>query len=55
MHASGGTMKVDVQSHVPLWFWVALLALCFAPAGVSAAVGRERSDAGPHRLAPAAA
>jgi hypothetical protein len=55
MHASGGTMKVDVESHVPLWFWVALLALCFAPAGVSAAVGRERSNAGPQRLAPASA
>jgi hypothetical protein len=55
MHATGGTMKVDVHPHVPLWFWIALLALCFAPAAASAAVGRERSEAGSDRLAPAPA
>jgi hypothetical protein len=41
MHASGSSMKVDVESHVPLWFWVALLALCFAPAVASAAARRD--------------
>jgi len=50
MHSSGGTMKVHVRSHVPLWFWLALLALCFAPAAASSAVGRERQPA-PGRLA----
>jgi len=47
MHATGATMKVDVRSHVPLWFWIALLALCFAPAATSVAVGRERSAPAP--------
>jgi hypothetical protein len=50
MHSSGGTMKVHVRSHVPRWFWLALLALCFAPAAASSAVGRERQPA-PGRLA----
>lgn len=48
-------VEVDLQSHVPLWFWTLLIALCFSPALGSAVVGRRRDLPGRRReLAPAA-
>jgi hypothetical protein len=53
MHATGGTLKVDVHSHVPTWFWVLLVSVCFSPAVGSAVVGRREQGGRPLVAAPA--
>lgn len=44
-----GRVEVDVRAHVPVWFWVALMLLCFSPGLGSVLVGARTVAGGARR------